>query len=456
MHTYESLKDSQLNGIDRLYETDATLYIAPQGHGKTVVAGTAIKELLGEGILNRVLVIAPLKVATLSWAHEGMRWHHLDTFWHHVGIACGNADNRCNIIDNTLFDVVVINYENLAWLFEQYPSHNFDGLVIDEITKMKTVSGAGYKALKRQLKKFNWRCGLTATTGIETMTDIFGQCFLLDDGKALGRNKDKFKRKYFYPTDYDQHRWEQLPGMERSLAEAVRDLLYVAEEVPSYDGQIIDEVHLVKTPESALRTYRNMARNNVLTTPRYTIAAPNAAVLQEKLHQIACGSVYDEEATPHCIHLTKMNVLNTVRSAIDSPVLIAYQYKFEHEKLKALFPDSKTLTGQNPEKTEEILKAWTQGTLSELLVHPKSAAHGINLQYGPCTTLICLSPIWSADQWDQLVKRLARRGQKSPFIRRIILIAAGTMEYDMHLSSKNKPLQEKAFFKHIAKLRENP
>lgn len=456
MHMYNSLDPEQLDGIDRLYETDETLFIAPQGYGKTVVAATAMKELLDEGVLNRVLVVAPVKVATMAWATEGPDWEHLAQFWAtSVGIACGTEEERINVILNPRHKVIVINYENIDWLFDYFPQHNFDGLLLDEITKLKTCSGEAHKAIRRNFKRFSWRAGMTATPGIETMVDIFGQVVLLDGGKALGRNKDKFRRYYFYPTDFEQRNWEMHPHRADELRTALKSILFRASSKNSYEGQVIEEIKLVTLPLAARAMYRTMESDSVITVisgpPMDTkafakIVAPNAAVKTEKLHQICCGRIYDESGRAHYLHGEKMSALLELRQSIDGPVMIAYQYKYELIALENIFLRARVLTGTNPIQAKKLQDDWNAGKLSELLVHPKSASHGLNLQYGPCNTLICLSPIWSADQWDQLMKRLARRGQKSDILRRISLVAKGTMEMDMVTRTGEKPQQESKFF----------
>ena len=147
------ISTAQTAAIDRLFSFDETLLVGKMGCGKTLVALTAIKELLDEQFLARILVIAPLKVAKNVWRQEAEKWGHTAVL--RVNAAIGNEKERRSVIDNQDNQVVVINFENVVWFFETYGrDHNFDGLLIDELSKLKKTGGQQFKALRRRLKDF--------------------------------------------------------------------------------------------------------------------------------------------------------------------------------------------------------------------------------------------------------------------------------------------------------------
>ena len=111
----DDLTEDQEKAIDRLYNFDETFLIAPTGAGKTAIVLTAIRELINEGILSRVLIIAPLKVCLTTWATEAQKWEHLTGL--KVSIVVGDPYQRLATMSaNT--PVVVVNEENAAWLFD--------------------------------------------------------------------------------------------------------------------------------------------------------------------------------------------------------------------------------------------------------------------------------------------------------------------------------------------------
>jgi superfamily II DNA or RNA helicase len=72
-----TLRPVQEQAITHIYERNESLVFARPGAGKTVVTLTALSEMLADGIVRRVLVTAPLRVAELVWQQEGEKWEHL-------------------------------------------------------------------------------------------------------------------------------------------------------------------------------------------------------------------------------------------------------------------------------------------------------------------------------------------------------------------------------------------
>jgi len=446
--SYDDITPAQQDAITRLYEQN-TLLIAPMGFGKACVAQTAAQELLDEGILQRVLVIAPLKVCTLTWAAEHRNWSHLRA----VGMATGPESIRCAAL-LTHRDIVVINIENVAWFFNTYGAdHGFDGLIVDEGTRIKGAGSTAFKALRHRLKDFTWRVCMSADPIAETGADIYTQAFIVDGGAALGRNKEVFQRKYFYPVDYGQFKWRLLPGQGDALALALDGLLYVAADT-GYSAslpELQDVVIPVVMPPAAWDAYHAIAQTGAVTLDGVEIEAPTAATVAGKLQQVTAGAVYDEHHTAHWIHYQKFEALDSHVDAVlaaGGTVCIAYNYAFERDCLKVLYPEFPVL-GDNPEAVEAD---WTAGRLKGILLHPKSAAHGLNLQHGGCELFILSAP-WGADPWAQLVGRLRRRGQRSPFVRRTTFIIENTIDEVILARHETKAYDSEALNEYLARAR---
>jgi hypothetical protein len=406
----------QSAAIARLYEHDATLLIAGVGFGKCMIAQTAAQELLDEGVLSRVLVVAPLKVCQLTWATEYRKWEQLEA----PGMALGSAQARRGAIESDA-RIVVINIENLPWLIDTYGhQHGFDGLVIDEISKFKAAGTQGVKKARFWIKKFKWRVGLSATPVAESGTDLYAQMLLIDTG-PLGRNFEKFRRQYFMQTDYLGYDWKFMPGGVERLADTLRDAVWTADDTAYKDSlpPLVNEIVEVELPEDALREYMDMGEQMLAVNDT---EIPNEAVLSGKLMQLAQGAVYDGDGNASWFHWVKFDRLADLVEQIAAPVVIVYQFRFELEYLKEMYPDAAVLA----EDPAGSIAAWDAGEVQILLMHPKSAAHGINLQYGGAD-IIHLGPLWSADAWTQCAGRLHRRGQTSSVIR-WVLVAKDTVD----------------------------
>ena len=433
MLTPSNFTQDQSKAIDHLFDHDEVLLVAPKGFGKCVVGFTAINDLLDDKVLTRVLVLSTAQVCTQVWASEARKWSHLPRR-NYVVLAGNNGKTRRSLMDENT-PIVVCNFENLAWLFKTYPKHNFDGLLVDEITKLKSVGGVGYKKLRTQIKNFNWRVGMSADPVAQENIEIYGQMLVIDQGKRLGRNQENFKRKYFMQMDYMGYNWEPQPGGLERLTQVLSDVIYTVDgkEYEKQLPKLMDYAIEVQMPNAVRRLYNELAKHNVVEIYDKEIEAPNEAALQGKLLQMCCGCIYSKdefasEKTVVVLHDEKMKALDDLLKTIDTPVIIAYQFNFQRDALVKQY-NAPVFSASNGKKAnKKLLEAWEKGSIPVMLLHPKSGSHGLNLQHGPGHTLICLSYLWSADEWEQLIGRLVRQGQKSPVVNRYTIFCANTVE----------------------------
>lgn len=437
--SYSDFTQPQNAAIDALYGGN-TLLIAQKGFGKAAVGQTAAQELIADGELSRVLVVCPLKVAQLTWSAEWKKWSQL----YKPAMAIGDAGIRELAIDSGS-RITVMNFENLSWMFERYgDQHGFDGLLVDEISKLKAVGGTTVKSLRPHLGDFKWRSGMSASPVAECGVDIYSQALVIDMGAALGRNKDRFMRKHFYPTDWEQRDWAILPGQESVLAEKLKDMVYVADDKEYEDSlpELRDEIVNVEMPADAWTLYDQMAGQMFLNDA--DVEAANQAVVSGKLQQIAGGAVYRDDGSAFHIHWAKFDALARLIRDAEGPVAVAYYFEFEKEELRMRYPHMVFL-GDDAVATEA---AWTRGEIALMGLHPKSASHGLNLQYGG-HELIVLTVPWGADPWEQLIGRFRRRGQRSPYVRRTVIVARGTVDEVVLERHIGKAQDEQALMAHI-------
>jgi len=434
------LKETQQKAIDRLYEHDATMLIAPKGFGKCVVGYTAIQDLIADDVLDRILVLSTAQVCKEVWNKEADKWEHLTG----LDVICltGSSVKERHELMKKDSRVVICNFELMAWLFTEYPEAGFDGLLVDEITKLKAVGGTGFKKIRKFLKHFKWSVGMTADPVAQESVEIYAQMLIIDHGQRLGRNRENFKRKYFMQMDYLGHDWEFQPGGLARLTKVLSDVIFTVDSAAYTEGlpALVDVEVPIRLPEETRGYYIEMAKHNFVYVKNQALEAPNAASMQSKLFQMCCGTVYrtteDDEFTDRktakreevFLHSAKMRALDKLVKSIDTPILISYQFAFQRDQLIEKY-DAPVFSASNTKKTnDKIMKMWDSGELPILLIHPKSAGHGLNLQYGNCSDLICLSYFWSADEWDQLIGRIRRRGQKASEVTRYTIFCTDTVE----------------------------
>jgi len=368
------------------------MILAPVGAGKTAITLTAMTEMLANGHVGRWLVLAPKRVCTDVWWQEGQKWcPEFD-----ISIAVGTPAQRKAAFDSDA-DIVVTNYDNIPSI----DPTGFDGVVFDELTRLKNPSGKRFKYLLKILDKFHIRWGLTGSFTSNGLEDVFGQCKVIDQ-KLLGRSKGAFLQQYFYCINREYQQWEPLPGALNHVMTAIKPATYVLEA-----GEYKDKLPPLNVVELRcdmdLAPYNKMKKDFVLELGQ-TITAPTAAVVTQKLQQLAGGFIYGangaEWLTSHKFDLLK-EVLEENQHA---NTIIVYNYKEELAELKRQYPQLSTMDDEN------VVDKWNKGELELLALHPKSAGHGLNLQFGG-NKIIFLSLPWSLELYEQTIGRLHRSGQ---------------------------------------------
>lgn len=405
-----SLTAEQQKAIDRVYTSDHTMLIANMGAGKTVIALTAINEMINDGELDRVLIFAPLKVCQSVWRSEALKWDHTQ---HLSTVFCtGSPQQRVKIIAEAqkTKGILLINFDLMHWFFSVYKkTHGFQGLVIDELSKLK-AGGAGFKKMKHHLDSFKWRVGMTGTPCAEDFEGLFYQTYTLDIGDRFGTNKQRFLNEYFYPTDYQQYNWALKPDGAERITSLLSDLVYTVPDYRSELPKLNSFLAYVALPPGAREIYDDFAKTCVLRLDSHPDqSADNAAVLSGKLQQLASGNIYiyddfGEQIDIRPLHKAKIVKCKILIESLGEPVILCYWYKHELASLEKAFPNAVNLN------EEGAMERWNNGEVDILLMQPMSASHGIQLQFGG-RNLIFVSPVWSNDLVEQTIARIWRKGQ---------------------------------------------
>ena len=386
-----NLRPYQETAADFLYEHDRAMILAPVGAGKTAITLTAMQDMLRDGHVKRFLVLAPLRVATSVWPAEMPKWAPGIT----MAVAVGTPAQRLAAL-NGAAQVVVTNYDNLQWLAAQ--KLNFDGVVFDELTRLKNPSGARFKALAKVLDcKVRW--GLTGSFTSNGLEDVFGQCKIIDQ-QLLGRSKGAFQQQYFYLVNREYGDWQPRPGSLELVMRRIKPATFVLE--PGEYKDKLPPMHTVEVrmdlPDRA--PYEAMKKDFVTRFPDATAVAVNAAVVTQKLQQMAAGFVYTPEPVWFSTH--KFDRLEELLAENQQAnTIVFYNYVEELSELKRRFPHVRTV---------DSIDDWNAGRVRLLCLHPKSAGHGLNLQHGG-HHIVWLSLPWSLELFEQANGRLHRSGQ---------------------------------------------
>jgi SNF2 family DNA or RNA helicase len=426
MLTPNDLEADQLKCIAFIDSGEDALVCADVGTGKTVIALTAALRALQYGEVKRWLVVAPKLVATDTWAQEPGLWEHLQDI--KLAIACGPAEQRLKAIQSDA-QIVIINYENLSWLMNRYPRPlkrkgvrppdplPFDGLICDEIDKLKDVSSQRFKAFRERIGVFKKRIGLTGTLIPNKLTEVWGQAYIVDGGQSFGRSFYKWQREYFYPTDFQQRKWALFPNTRQTILHALSDLAYRLPAVNLPDVVVL-EPHKMRLPLSIRARYVELEKNFLLylddsTGKQREVEAANAAVLSGKLQQIVAGFSYVDRGKDAVWHSkARFDWYDQLYTDLGEQLLVFYHYREELDELRRRYPQLHYLGGGlSNTRARQTIKLWNEGKLTQLALHPASAGHGLNLQKSGAHNIAFLTLPWSGGMYKQVIGRLARRGQ---------------------------------------------
>ena len=382
--------------------------------------------------VRKVLVIGPLRVARDTWPSEIRKWDHLRGLTYSV-IVGTETERKAALIRKA--DIYIINRENVDWLVNKSGvPFDFDMIVIDELSSFKSYQAKRFKTLLKVRPKVKRIVGLTGTPSSNGLMDLWAEFRVLDLGERLGRYISRYREAYFRPDKRNGQvifSYKPLPGAEKLIYDRISDITI---SMKSCDYLQLPECVINEVPvymdEKELAVYDRFRDEMVAEIKGKEIDAANAAVLSGKLLQMANGAVYDEEKRTLHIHDRKLDALeDLIEGANGKPVLIAFWYQHDAERIKARFDVREV-------KTSKDIEDWNEGKIPVAIIHPASAGHGLNLQSGG-STLIWFSLTWSLELYQQTNARLHRQGQTDTVVIHHI-ICKGTIDEQVMTALRKK------------------
>lgn len=399
------------------------------GLGKTVITLTAIEELkYDRWAIDKVLVIAPKKVAEDTWQHEAAKWSHLADL-RVVGVL-GTATRRIEAL-NTPADVYVINRDNTCWLVNYYGlKWPFDTVVLDESSSFKNHQSKRFRALRTVCPKIKRLIELTGTPRPKSYMDLWAQAYLLDGGARLGRTISVYRDIWFTPGRRNRttiFEYDLKDGADEDINKALSDICVSmkAEDYLDLPDLIVHDVS-VKLDEKARRDYIRLERDAVLQVEEDIVTATSAAALSGKLLQLCNGAIYDEDHNVVEVHDCKIEAfMEVVEQLHGEHALVCYYYNHDRDRLMAALKNSGLRVRVYASAQDK--NDWNEGLIDILLIHPASCGFGLNLQEGG-HHIIWFGLTWNLEEYQQTIKRLHRNGQEKPVIVTRLIVEGGRDE----------------------------
>lgn len=406
--------DYQLRAAKFMVGQAAGGLLLDPGLGKSSVTLSAFKILKSKRLVNKLLVIAPLRPALSTWPAEVRKWEEFS----HLKLRVLHGTEKGDDLFDPDVDIHVINPEGLPWLTRTLSKASgwpWEMLVVDESTRFKNARSQRFKLLKPMLPRFRRRYILTGSPAPNGLLDLFGQIYLLDGGNALGQFITQYRLTYFRQTGYMGYDWVPQPGADERIYKRIQPLvLRMAGEDYLELPPLIDRTIEVDLPGPAMAAYRQMETMMIAAIKDGDpILAANAAAATNKCRQIANGGIYHDGGVAWTnLHDAKADAVEElVEELSGKPALVAYEYQHDLERLLKRFPGAPHIGGGVPaKKFKEIEAAWNRGDVPVLLAQPQSVAHGLNLQ-GTGAAVIWHSIPWDLEIYEQFVRRVWRQGQ---------------------------------------------
>ena len=418
------------------------------GLGKTVSVLTAIRDMQERLELGRVLVVGPKRVVKKTWPDEIRAWTHTKpiTF---TSLQTSPKQRQKRLKDAT--DIHLISSDLVKWLDQETcGEHDYDMIVIDESSMFKHQGSKRWAAMRRLVAKCRYVVLMTGTPAANGLQDLWAQMCLIDGGSRLGLTEKAFKERYF-----DQGWGEHAAPQPKKFAEAaikrrIEDVCFTLldKDYSTLPPRMNNTVVVDLDPEM-MKTYKRFVREYVMELMDGTnINAVSAAALTQKLQQVANGSIIvdaKENKVQH-LHREKLDALHEiVEEASGEPMIVAYSHRADIARIQAEFPKAMQL-GNNP----RTIDMWNAGDIPMLIMHPKSGGHGLNMQFGGhILTWYVLT--WSLELYQQLNKRIHRKGQTRPCVFHHI-IAARTIDERVMQSLTEKDQTQSSFLESLRRI----
>ena len=403
--------------------------ILQMGLGKTVCTLTAIEHLMYDTFeVSKVLIVAPLRVAKVTWSDEIDKWDHLSHLTYSVAV--GSEKERLSALKKKA-DLYMINRENLQWLIEKSGlPFDYDMVVLDELSSFKSWQSKRFRAFMKVRPKVQRVVGLTGTPSSNGLMDLFAEFKCLDMGERLGRFITQYRNAFFIPDRMNGqvvYSYKPRPFSEEEIYRRIGDITISMKALDHLKmPELIENRYPVYMDDGEKQQYESMKKDLILPyLENETITAANAAALSGKLCQMANGAVYSDEGSVAHIHDRKLDALEDIIEAAQGPILLCYWFKHDLERITRKLDELKVEYARI--SSDGSIRMWNEGKFQVGLIHPASAGHGLNLQAGG-NHIVWFGLTWSLELLEQTNARLWRQGQRAETVVVQYLVTAGTID----------------------------
>jgi hypothetical protein len=235
----------------------------------------------------------------------------------------------------------------------------------------------------------------------QTICDLWHQIYLLDEGKRLGSSFYQFRSATCEPNQVGPStkmvQWADKPGIEELITSMISDITirHRFEDCVDIPSNHLYSVEIDLEPRH-LKLYRKFEETQLASINGKTITAINAAVLNNKLLQVASGASYHDQGGYSLIDTTRYELIADLVEARKHST-VWYLWLHQLEELKKTFAARKIPFVVWDPDHPMIEQEFQAGKYQAILCHPQSAGHG--LTFTRATASILCSPTYNLEHY---------------------------------------------------------
>ena len=403
--------DHQRVMADVMTVNDRVFNLSEPGTGKTNASLWAADYLMNTGQVHKALILAPLSMIDVIWKQD-----IFDVLMHrNCVIVHGSPDKRKRALGADV-DFYISNHDAVTlddFVKTIRKRKDIDLVIVDEASIFRNAGTDKFRFLEWMIQKKKRVWLLTGTPCPNAPTDAWALAKLVDSSRIppyFGRFQSRTMVKV------SQYKWVPKPQGAQLAYDAMQPAVRFKKADCLTLPPVVTMGRQAKLTKEQRVAYEGMKRDMVLAAQQGQVNAVNAADKINKLRQILCGAVKDPTTgtyidIPH--HYRTQELLDCIAQA-GSKALVIVPFKGIIRSLEKEIAKSYSVAVLNGDVSRTarrniIVGFKTQPDPHVLLCHPKVMAHGLNLT--EADTLIFYAPIYSNDEYEQVIERFNRTGQ---------------------------------------------
>lgn len=426
--------------------------LSEMGAMKTAATLWAADWLMNEGKVKKALILAPLSILERVWMAD-----IFDTLMHRqIAIIHGTPERRKKRLDSDV-DFYIMNHDKLAIkdvtdYIHRRPDINL--VIVDEGSVFRNSNTDRYRGLEKMLRPDMRLWWLTGTPAPNAPTDVWAQARLVN-GAGVPKFFGQFRDLTMYPHQKLKHKWEARDDayqtaysiMQPAIRFLKKDVIDLPPMLPPRNWQ----APLSTEQKRAFKDMKNQMTAEIKRADQTgeTISAVNAADKITKLRQILCGAMRHEDGSYLSLpHKGRTQLVLDAFEQASAKVIVVVPFKGILNDLAKEIGVHYTvgvLNGDVPiaQRNQIITQFKTSDSPHGLLCHPKVMSHGLNLT--EADTLVFYAPIYSNDEYQQVLERFNRVGQKHAM--NVIRIGAHSLEWAIYQTLDERGQSQESILK---------